>query len=94
MSTIVSTRRHLRTPFHHLLEKRQYDRIMDVLLKERSSTALFLWLEGKIPHNTPPSENTGESPLHRIAAVQPPGMFCMRISGLTIIILICDLDLQ
>jgi hypothetical protein len=74
MSTSVSTRRHLRIPFQLLVEKHQYDRIMDVLLKEHNSNTLFLWLEGKIPNSSIQKEDIGESPLHRIAAVQPPGM--------------------
>jgi hypothetical protein len=76
-----SVPRHLRIPFSQFVVHRKFDRIMDVLLKENDSENLHLWLQGHIPHCHPytPSPNewdyTGETPLHQIAAVQPPGTF-------------------
>jgi hypothetical protein len=68
--------RHLRVPFEQLARGQQFDRIMDVLLKETSKQNLRLWLEGSLDgsHRYFESNNlTGETPLHRIAAFQPPG---------------------
>lgn len=65
-------RQHLRVSYEQLVTKQQFDKIMDVLLKEQNSDALRLWLEGKMPSTIQPTENTGETALHRIAVVQPP----------------------
>lgn len=67
--------RHLRVPYQQLVVKQQFDKIMDVLLKEQNSDTLRLWLEGSIPKTIAVTENIGETALHRIAVVQPPGKF-------------------
>lgn len=70
--------RHLRVPYQQLVAKHQFDKIMDVLLKEQNSNTLRLWLEGSIPKTLATTENIGDTALHRIAVVQPPGrlLFC------------------
>jgi hypothetical protein len=84
----LHTPRHLRAPFQQLVTKRQFDRIMDVLLKEKSHNQLHSWFVGKLPHpnkytvSTNDIEHTGETPLHRIAAVQPPGKLLVPWSSL------------
>ena len=75
---LIPTHRHLRVPYEQLVQKQQFDKIMDVLLKEQNSTTLRMWLEGSIPRtstttNLPTVENIGDNALHRIAVVQPPG---------------------
>jgi hypothetical protein len=67
--------RHLRVPYQQLVMKHQFDKIMDVLLKEQNSETLRLWLEGSIPETIAMKENIGDTALHRIAVVQPPGRF-------------------
>ena len=67
--------RHLRVPYQQLVLKQQFDKIIDVLLKEQNSDTLRLWLEGSIPKSVAASENIGDTALHRIAMVQPPGRF-------------------
>lgn len=76
------THRHLRVPYQQLVDKQQFDKIMDVLLKEQNSDTLRMWLEGKIPMANKPTENIGDNALHRIAVVQPPGMchLCCHIT--------------
>ena len=72
------TYRHLRVPYQQLVVKQHFDKIMDVLLKEQNSDTLRLWLEGSIPKSIVPTENIGDTALHRIAVVQPPGRcFCV-----------------
>ena len=70
---MLMAQRHLRVPFQQLVTKQQFDKIMDVLLKEQNSDTLRLWLEGKVPKTIPGTEQIGDTALHRIAVVQPPG---------------------
>lgn len=70
--TSLVTRQHLRVSYEQLVAKQQFDKIMDVLLKEQNSDTLRLWLEGKMPSTIQPTENIGETALHRIAVVHPP----------------------
>lgn len=66
--------RQKRVPFQQLAEKRQFDKIMDVLIKETDAEKLRLWLQGDDMDMTRTYSNTimsGETPLHLIAAVQP-----------------------
>jgi hypothetical protein len=69
--------RYLKVPFQQLAAKRQFHKIIDVITKESKET-ICLWFQDDLTrrNNLGKGFNTafsaGETPLHRIVAVQPP----------------------